>query len=309
MKVFIKKIFLFLLPLLFIWVALECFYRTVESNYSYKHRMISNSYNDIETLVLGDSHAFFGINPEFMSAKTFNASNISQSLYFDQLLFDKHVDSLPNLKNVVITIGYYSLSQLENTKEDLWRKYFYHNQMELDVPIINPLDLKKYSLSLTRRFDKSITLFHDYMYKGTIIGCDDKGWGTYYENTNNIPLVEGSRATAKRHEDFLMDFEENLIRLQSIIAYCKKIKCNVYLVDMPVYNGYLKLLNPSKLEKITNSCKDLASHYKNVTYINLREDIRIEDTDFYDPDHLNHKGAKKYTKIINQIISDPKNEG
>ncbi|WP_299220128.1 hypothetical protein [uncultured Aquimarina sp.] len=308
MKVFIKKIVVFLVPILIVWGGLEYFYITVESNYSYKHQIIRTSYDDIETLILGDSHAFFGINPEYLDIKALNLSNISQSLYFDQLLFEKHVDSLSNLQNVIITIGYYSLSQLKNTKEDVWRKYFYRSQMELDVPIIGPFDFKKYSLSMTRRFDNSVSLIHKYLEKGTIIGCDANGWGTYYENTSGELLDIESKATAERHEDFLLNFEENIIRLQSIIAYCKKINCNVYLVDMPVYKGYLELLDSNKLEKITSSCNDLATNNNNVMYIDLRQDSRLEKSDLYDPDHLNHKGAKKYTKIINAIISDPKND-
>jgi len=306
-KVFIKKTVVFLVPILIVWGGLEYFYKTVESNYSYKHQIIRTGYDDIETLILGDSHAFFGINPEYLDTKALNLSNISQSLYFDQLLFEKHVDSLPNLQNVIITIGYYSLSQLENTKEDVWRKYFYRSQMELDVPIISPFDLKKYSLSMTRRFDKSVSLISKYLEKGTIIGCDANGWGTYYKNTSGVFLEIESKATAERHKDFLLNFEENMARLQYIIAHCKKVNCNVYLVDMPVYEGYLELLDANKLEKITKSCNDLAIN-KNVTYINLRQDPRLETSDLYDPDHLNHKGAKKYTKIINTIISDPKND-
>ncbi len=308
MKVFIRKILVFIIPILIVWAVLECFYKTVASNYSYKHRLISENYDDIETLILGDSHAFFGINPEYLDTRAYNLSNISQSLYFDQLLFEKHIDSLPKLRNVIITIGYYSLSQLPNTKEDVWRKYFYRSQMELDVPVIGPFDFKKYSLSMTRRFNKSVSLIHTYVEKGTIIGCDATGWGTYYENTNGGVLDIESRATAKRHEDFLFNFEENISRLQSIIAYCKKIHCNVYLVDMPVYEGYLDLLDSNKLEKITKSCSDLAINNSNVMYINLRQDPRLEKSDLYDPDHLNHKGAEKYTKIINTIISDPKND-
>ncbi|WP_299254914.1 hypothetical protein [uncultured Aquimarina sp.] len=308
MRVFIKKIFVFLIPVLIIWGGLEYFYKTTESNYSYKHKMVTQNYEDIETLILGDSHAFFGINPIYLDGKAFNISNISQSLYFDQLLFEKHRDSLPNIQNVIITIGYYSLSQLKNTKEDLWRKYFYRSQMKLDVPIISLFDLKKYSLSMTRRFDKSVFLIQEYLEKGTIIGCDANGWGSFYENTSGVLLDTESKATAERHEDFLFNFKENITRLQSIIAYCKKVNCNVYLVDMPVYNGYLELLDSNKLDKITKSCNDLATNNRNVFYINLRKDSKLEESDLYDPDHLNHKGAKKYTKIINAIISDPKND-
>lgn len=308
MKGFLKNIGLFLLPVFIIFLGEEYFYQTTASTYSYKNRIIKEKYDQIETLILGDSHAFFGINPEYLETKVFNLSNISQSLYFDQLLFEKHVDRIPHLKNVIITIGYYSLSQLKNTKEDQWRKYFYRQQMELDVPIISPFDIKKYSIGLTRRFDKSIHLFRKYLDKGTIIGCNANGWGDYYTKTSGVDLITQSKVTAQRHEDFLLDFEENLTKLRSIIAYCKKMNCTIYLVDMPVHSSYLDALNPEKLHKMTMSCHYLAEENKHVRYLNLRKDPALKDSDLYDPDHLNHKGAKKYTKIINEMMATLKNE-
>lgn len=303
---FLKKILFFLFPIFIVWGGLEYFYRTVESNYSYKHRTITKKYTEIEILVLGDSHAFFGINPQYMDSKTYNFSNISQSLYFDKLLIKKHIKELKNLKSVIITIGYYSLSQQDNTKEDRWRKYFYQNQMQLDVPIISVFDPKGYSLALTRRFNKSMTLINKYFEEGTIIGCDTNGWGNYYKISSDKDLDEIALKTAKKHEDFSIDFSHNISRLQSIIDICKSNNTKVYLVDMPVYKGYIENLSSDKLAKITTTCEALDQKNENTFYINLREDPRLQKSDLYDADHLNHKGAEKFTKIIYDYIVNHK---
>ncbi|KAA1247210.1 hypothetical protein [Aquimarina sp. RZ0] len=308
MRGFLKNVAIFLVPLVIVWGALEYFYRATESNYSYKHQKIIENYNTIETLVLGDSHALYGINPEYLDSKTFNLANVSQSIYFDELLFKKHIDSLKNLKHIIITISYFNLSQIENTKEDIWRKYFYTNQMELEVPIVSKFNIKEYSLSLTRRFHSSIEFIHYYRERGTLIGCTSDGWGNLYTESQDIDLCKNGISRAKSHEDGSQDFTENLLKIQSIIAYCKNIGCKVYLVDMPVHKCYINALNPDKWNKITTFCKNLEERAINTTYINLREDSRLEDTDLYDADHLTHKGAKKYTKIINEIISAPKND-
>ncbi len=308
MKVFLKKIVIFLIPILLIWGALEYFYRTTASNYSYKHQKITENYSTIETLVLGDSHALYGINPAYLDAKAFNIANVSQSLYFDELLFEKHIDSLKNLKQLIFTISYFNLSQKEDTKEDNWRKYFYSNQMELEVPIVSIFNIKNYSLSLTRRFSSSLEFIKDYFDKGTHVKCDKNGWGNIYNVSSDIDLCKNGLERARMHIDGSLDFERNLARIQSVIDYCKKISCTVYLVDLPVHSCYLSALNMKKLKKITTSCQILESANSNAKYINLRADSRLEDTDFYDADHLNPKGAKKYTKIINEILTNPKNE-
>ncbi|MFD2564613.1 hypothetical protein [Aquimarina rubra] len=296
-----------MIPIVLAWGALEYFYRHVESNYSYKHKMVTTHYDEIETLVLGDSHAFFGINPEFITSEAFNLSLISQSLYFDELLFSKHQDSLKNLKNLVLTIGYYTLSQPKNVKGDTWRKYFYYNQMDIKAPIVSDFDIRKYSLALCRRFSWSTDLLRKYIQDGTIVSCDENGWGNYYIDKGKLTLQKHALQRAKGHKDGLMDFSQNTIKLQSIIDRCKTIGCKVYLVEMPVHKDYITALNPEKWNKIESVCKTLESNNRNTTYINLREDYRLEDSDLYDADHLNHKGAKKYTQIINEIISDPKN--
>ncbi|MDH7444974.1 hypothetical protein [Aquimarina sp. 2201CG14-23] len=309
MKVFIKKIVVFLIPFLLVWMGIEYFYRTAASNYTYKHKMITENYEDIETLILGDSHALYGVNPEYMDAKAFNLANSSQSIYFDELLFKKHIDSLKNLKQLIISISYFNLSQRENTKGDTWRKYFYSNQMDLEVPIVSNFDIKEYSLALTKRFKGSVELINYYLDNGlSLVGCNSDGWGTRYSKIQDIDLCKNAVRRAKLHKDGLQDFTRNLNRIQSIIAYCKKINCKVYLIDLPVHTCYIKELDKNKLSKITASCKTLESNNSNVSYINLREDFRVEDSDFYDGDHLNHIGAKKYTKIINEIISASKND-
>ena len=301
---FLRKIFLFLLPVFLIWGVVEVFYQIVETNYSYKHHRIKEKYSKIETLILGDSHAFFGINPIYLDGEVFSIANISQSLYFDQLLFEKHVDSLPKLRNLILTIGYYSLSQLDNAKEDRWRKYFYAQQMDLDMNIISPLDITKYSLSLHRRFRKSLELIQRYFQNGTAVRCDTLGWGIYYKGTITNNWQQASIKTAKRHEDGLLDFTHNTKRLQTIIDYCKKINCKVFLIDMPVHQEYINAIDPTKLQKTTMTCKALANNNKNTFYLNLRQHPLLEEDDLYDPDHLNHRGAKKFSDIINRMIKD-----
>ena len=117
-------------------MCIEVFYRFVPNNYTQKASEVKKNY-DSEVLVLGNSHAFYGINPDDFSMKTYNFSNISQSLYFDELLLKKHLENFPNLKYVVLTVDYFSLSQIDNSSEDIYRKYYYEQYMDLDVPLIS----------------------------------------------------------------------------------------------------------------------------------------------------------------------------
>jgi len=304
MKHLLYKIALFLIPIVLVWLAVEVFYRSAPNNYTFKYKQLEAQKASVETLIFGDSHAFFGINPEFLNTKSFNASNISQSLYFDELIFNKYLDEMPRLKTVVITIGYTSLSQQDNTSEDVWRKYFYTNQMDLEVPIVSNWDIKKYSLALTRRFKKSVELSQKYHAEGSVIGCDNSGWGYYYTVENSIKDIEANAVyIAKKHEDGLLDFTVNTKRIQKIIEESIAKGISIQLVFMPVSSAYAEQVNSNKVNAINNTLEALSKANKNTNYYNLFQDSRFNNSDFYDANHLNTKGAKKCSIILDELIN------
>ena len=303
MKKLYFKIVTFLLPVILVWGGLEYFYKTTETNYTFKHKKIIESYNHLEVLVLGNSHALFGINPTYFEKNTFNAANISQSLYFDELILEKHINSLPKLKVIILTISYFSLSQQDNSTEDLWRKYFYKQQMNLTVPIVSNYNIKNYSLALSRRFNKSLELIKEYIKKGTVLSCDEKGYGLQ-DATNIVKDKESiSHIIANKHENHSLDFSANKKRLQRIITVCKQRGIDVFLVEMPVYKTYYELLDFQKKQKIISVCNELSQKNKNVSYIKLSQHPLFQDSDLRDADHLTNKGAEKCSKLIDSIIN------
>jgi hypothetical protein len=303
MKKLLTHISLFLIPVFLVWGLAEVFYRTIPNNYTFKHEQISK-HNDAEVLILGDSHTFYGINPEWLSLKAYNLSNVSQTIYFDKLLFEKHVSHLPNLKYLILAVDYTTLSQADDSQEDIWRKYFYAAQMDLEVPLIKWYNPKKYSLALARKFDKTWQTCNEYHNKGTLIGCDENGWGnTYLTTVDSLEMSRLAHVVSKKHEDGSMDFSLNTERIQELIDLCKTKKIEVILVNMPSTPEYVSLLNSEKWQKIDSVCNTLEENNNNVTRINLLNDKRFKLEDFQDADHLNEAGAKKCTLIINQYIN------
>lgn len=302
MKSFYTKLLIFLFPVLLAWAGLEWFYRTAETNYTFKHQTISENPDTYELLIMGNSHTLYGLNPAHFSNKTFNLANTSQSLYFDELLLQKHLPKMPNAKAVIIPISYFSLSQQDNTSDDLWRKYFYRAQMDLEVPIVSTIDPRAYSLSLTRKLKPSFELLHEYFDKGTVLGCDENGYGLQgatdiVSNKDRIaPII------ARKHENGSMDFENALRRLERIINLCKKQGVSVFLIEMPVYSKYYELLNKEKKQKIQESCTVLAQQFDNAHFLSLVQDPRFEASDLRDADHLTNEGAEKCSRIVNDFI-------
>jgi len=89
MSKFIIRTLLFSLPVLALFIVMEILLRQIPNDYLLKKKYLDNHSKEIETLILGSSHSFYGINPLYFSNNTFNASHISQSLDYDFAILKK----------------------------------------------------------------------------------------------------------------------------------------------------------------------------------------------------------------------------
>lgn len=302
MKTFLKKIRLFLLVILMVWIGIEIFYRLMPNNYSVKEDNFQKKKEDIEVLILGNSHAFYGLDPEFINKKAFNLSNISQTLYFDELLFNAKISQFKKLKYLILCIEYTSLSQKEDTNEDVWRKYYYHHFMDMKVPTVSIFKPQTYSIALINNLKTSSRLIIRYINEGSIVDCNANGFGVNYLKKTALNIHNVAPFTIEKHEDNSLDFLENSLRVQEIATSCKSSGIQLILVTMPVSNEYAQGVNQRKLQKIFDTCNNLKSKNENVEYLNLFNDKRFSNEDFYDADHLHSEGAEKCTKILNDLL-------
>lgn len=303
MKKIIYKATFFLLPILVLLLCIELLYQIVPNNYTSKNENVRKRYSGTEVLIFGNSHTFYGLNPKYFDKPTFNLSNISQTLYFDQLLFEKHIDEFKNLKYVILNVEFTSLTQLDNVDEDIWRKYYYKSYMDLQVPIISRLDPKGYFLSSTKSFNSNMRLLERYFSEGTIVDCDNNGFGTNYtKEKRKLNIDKTALITIKKHEDYLLDFSKNVSRIRSIIYKCKEKGIKVIIVTMPTSKQYSLGVKQLKLQKIIKACLSIEKQNKNVRYLNLFKDVRFTNYDFYDSDHLHTEGARKCSIIVDGFI-------
>ncbi|MEW5674918.1 hypothetical protein ABGT15_01230 [Flavobacterium enshiense] len=307
-KLFIK-LFLYLLPIAVVFLFFEAFYRFAENDYSLKHRLIEKKTDSTKVLIFGNSHPFYGLNPHYFDKPTFNLSHISQTLYFDKLLFDKHIDQFKNLECVILHIEYTTLSEIVNTDENNWRKYYYESYMDLDVPSIGKYDFNRYFLSATRNVNTNAKFVWRYFQEGSWTHCDENGFGTNYTKEKSRPIFEREalkRATAV--EDHRIDFTDNTKRVQAIIDKCKSKGIQVILLTLPVTDYFSQNVNPKKVAKMIKTCHILKASNPNVNYLNLFTDSRFGKHDFYDSDHLNTEGAVKSSKIVNAFVNQTVNK-
>ena len=120
MKRFLRNIALFLLPLLIIALVMEFVAESIPNSYTYKRDYLKQHGAEIQTLILGSSNAYDGLNPSVL-LDAFNLANSSQTLEDDYRLLAKYIDSMDSLQMVIVGLGYHSLGA---TTEDNRRTYY-----------------------------------------------------------------------------------------------------------------------------------------------------------------------------------------
>ena len=83
MRGFLKNILLFIVPILIITLFFECYLRNKNTIYHEKEIGLVAGYEEIEVLILGNSHSHYGIDPNQISLDAYNMAMVGQSFYFE----------------------------------------------------------------------------------------------------------------------------------------------------------------------------------------------------------------------------------
>ena len=300
MNRFIYKLIVFALPI-FIFICLsEFFIRQIPNDYSYKNKYLTSKSENIEILILGSSHSFFGINPSFFSVNAFNAAHVSQSLNYDYYIFNKFKKNLFNLKVLILPISYFTLfSQLEDSEEH-WRLKYYTIYYNCDYHTA----LWYNSEVMTSKPLTIIKLLAKY-YKGeTNITVSNFGFCLNYTNSKQLDLKMKGISAAKRHtkNSKMSLLGTNLQLLKKLLTETDKMNIHSILFTPPAWKSYIENIDMKQFSLMKKSIGSLLKKYPKVKYYDFMNDNRFQQSDFKDADHLNGIGAKKLTIIINDII-------
>ena len=86
MSKFIKKVLIFSTPIIIFIILMEVLLREIPNDYSYKKNYLDTHSSEIETLFLGSSHTYYGVNPEFIKSNSFKISQKKRNLCHAALL-------------------------------------------------------------------------------------------------------------------------------------------------------------------------------------------------------------------------------
>jgi len=305
MKKFILKFLLFFLHLILLLSGIEAYVSLRANSFNLKARSIKNN-KDIEVLILGSSHLQNAVNPEFLDVKSCNLAYGKQDLLLNSELFFNYLKDLRNLKTVIIELDYHTLSSLNDS--GYFRLPWYYRYHDIEPYKLSGLD-KGFI------YPSSPTFFNKYIFR-TLLGTNKENVNDYgfvnssdglFKKLNYNPeliLKNAEKRMAKKHPiSNIKNYDFNARILSNMITRGISEGLEVLLISSPSYRTYREYHNP----EIMRLRQDFLSSLKftinePLQYINMENDSRFTVDNFLNDDHLNPKGAKKFTLILNDLL-------
>jgi hypothetical protein len=89
MKKFLIKIFIFLSPFIIVTLFFEVYLRVVNTHYKEKINGLYKNKAKVEVLILGNSHANYGVDPTQIRMESYNMAMVNQPLLHDYKILEK----------------------------------------------------------------------------------------------------------------------------------------------------------------------------------------------------------------------------
>ncbi len=301
------RLFLLSAPFILFLLFFELRFAHLEpSDIQAKNHLLARVAGRVQVLVLGSSHEFAGILPKELGLPAFNLAGQSQSLYYDAALIYKYLPKLKSLKLVILPISYFSLEYELDEGPEPWRAYEYdyfysipHRNWHKTVSARN---LSAYFLC-SESFRARVTFG---IATNATVHFDEWGGLTNRPDGNLLPakadtnfLYTAAVATVQRHEAMMKpeNMKPILARLDRLIQDLRRRHIHVLLITSPVTRFYDALIQPATYRQMQKAVHRLSQKY-DVPYRNYMFDPRFTDSDFADADHLNFRGAHKFSHIL-----------
>lgn len=297
MKCFLRKVFLFLLPVVIPIALIEVFFRFYDNSYRENESFINANQGEIEILLLGSSHSQAAVNPNVFAGKLLNLSYGGQDYFLDSALLVTYCYKLNKLKAVLIEVDYHSLEHGNPTV--YWRNPLYNRYHDLELPtqgLINSF--------LMIASNKSF-------FVGRLLGklrVGEFATVSKFETLDydSARILETSRNRLlhrhKERSDFF--FNRNVNLLKSMIRVCHERNIQVFLISMPVYESYIvnKLIEKDK--KRRELITQLLAEIPYLTYLDYENTPLVQKAIYFDDDdHLNIQGSKLFSEALKKDLS------
>lgn len=293
MKKFITSLLWFFLPLILVIIVISI---TLKKSVNDKVNCVVDE--KTTTLMLGHSQTECGINDSLITGVK-NFSSSAEPYFYTYQKLKKIVSINQNIKTVLISFSNNQIDTLMNewTYGDKYLQNFYPKYNFVmnseDAGLLFKNNFTGFISSEHKSFMENL----DIVLKSKYAILSDRKWGSYlYLKRNKIDSLNKTDTIKKMMAHHSENYSKiNIQYLHKIVDLCKKNDIKLVLVRMPLYPTYFKTKNEILYQRIRKE------YFSDVPFLDFHS-VSFKDDEFGDYDHLNYKGAKRFSIFLDVLI-------
>jgi len=285
----------------------------------YKNRM-----EDIQTIIVGSSHAMNGIVEDVFDVRPVNFSISSQDIFYCYEHIKKAVnESKGRIKNCIIDLGYYALYQDVSLSKKIGKALIprvymplfenaHHYQEALDYDMLQMLsyDRMRYDDALVRSVCEQwaqADMLNDPTYYGKRRSREKNSRcfleGNVWLNISEEKREQIAAGRAEEHnrlKKYIATKQENIVIIKEMVEFMVRHNIRVVFVVFPFtsyYNRFIDFEYKTEIYDVLNEIE------YSVEFLDMNELDSFGVEDFVDSDHLNYRGAVKASRILNSYLN------
>ena len=296
MKAFLRLTGLFSLLVLLTLGAGEIYVRHLPNPSRDKHEYMSAHSREVEVLVLGSSHTFYGVNPEWLDDAAYSLAQVSQTYRYDDYLLRRY--PTPRLRAVIIPFSYFSLYEdFESQPETAYLAARY--RIYMDCPYHRRLSRYGFEVLNFGSFKEKLKS----LWQPARLSWNSRGWGSNYTGQAASGQQDNGRARARANTYADRRLAPlNACFLSSMFSWCRQRGVRVLLITTPVTPSFRAAESPAQRAENRHWLTNLLRRYPEVEYYDFESAPCFTAADFYDADHLNAQGARRLTSLLRAIL-------
>ncbi len=293
MKKFVKKIFFFLLLLILVLGATTAI-TFIKINQSHNFKID----NKINKLILGHSHSEGALNDSLIN-ETKNLSSSGEFYFYTFLKLKKIIKENKQIKTVFLE---FTNNQIALDMET-WAvsEEFNLNNLPKYTPVMDFADYKYIISTDPSSFLKaSIVTFKSnlkFVLKNKRDFIIHGRWGGFLPSKECFTdsLLNSQQVTKKSKMAIAKTTYVNLNFVMKIVEFCNENDVKIYLIRSPQHKKYIGRNNEKQF------CKIINDKFDNIYFLDFN-DFLLNDKDYRDLEHLNYKGAKKFSLFFDALL-------
>lgn len=296
---------LFFVPVIAIFLVVESLIVKLPSRFKIIGEQLEQNGEQVKVAVFGSSQIMQGVNPEHLTDYGLNFSSGAQHHNTDFNLLKGLKQRLPNLETVVFEVSFSHFEIPHNSKHfpknSTFLKFYkvntFGHKVYIKDQLLFPSRPEHFSQRLIEYFVKD-----SLPYRYNQFGYDTNLFKGKFKRLN---FDTDSIIKTKVHINNragLEILEGNSQYFEDMIRFAYDNNWNVAIVSPPTFENYNELRDAKILKRRDSILASLATKYPSIKFLNCEEDTSFLTTDFNNENHLNPRGAQRFTNKIDSVL-------